>query len=126
MKSFRAMLWVLLVSALCSVGCGGSNNNGKIEGTKWSSEKGTVEGKEVGEGEFYLEFAKDGKLYYVTATDTLKGTYSLGSGDEVTFHFDKEINGTKTHVEKISIVGERLTLTDSKGSLSFSQLHDDR
>jgi hypothetical protein len=125
MKSLRAVLWVLLVPVLFGIGCG-SNNKGKIEGTKWSSEKGTADGKEVGEGELYLEFTKDGKLYLVTPTDTVKGTYTVGSGDQVTFDFDKEVSGKKSHVEKISISGERLTMTDSKGSVVFSQLHDDK
>lgn len=125
MKSYRAMLWVLLVPVLFSIGCGGSNK-GKIEGTKWRSESGTADGKEVGEGEYYLEFTKDGKLYYITATDTFKGTYSVGSGDQVTFEFDKEVGGKKSHVEKISISGERLTMSDSAGSIVFSQLHLDK
>jgi hypothetical protein len=126
MKSLRPVLWALLVPVLFSIGCGGSNNKGKIEGTKWSSEKGTVEGKEVGEGDLYLEFTKDGKLYFVTTTVTLKGTCSVGSGDQVTFEFDKEVSGNKTHVEQISISGERLTLSGSKGTIVFSQLHDDK
>lgn len=88
--------------------------------------KGTADGKEVGEGELYLEFTKDGKLYFVTTNDTLKGTYTIGSGDQVTFNFDKEVGGKKSHVEKISISGGLLTLTDSKGSIVFSQLHDDK
>jgi hypothetical protein len=126
MKSLRAVLWVVFVPALFSTGCGGSNLKAKIEGTKWLSESGTADGKEVGEGTLYLEFAKDGTLYFVTITQTFKGTYTVGSGDQVTFNFDKEVSGKKSHVEKISISGERLTLSDSKGTVVFTQLHDDK
>ena len=51
---------------------------------------------------------------------TYSGRYSLGFGDTVTFELDRELAGSKTHVETAIINGDRLTLVDSDGtSLSF-------
>ena len=47
---------------------------------------------------------------------TYNGTYSLGMGDNVSFNFDQELEGRKTHVEKIRIDGDKLTMTDSDGT----------
>ena len=92
-----------------------SPNKGKIEG-KWSSVASTVKGQAVPEGFLKLEFGKDGSLVYSAGPITFKGTYSLGKGDSVTLKLDKELAGRKTHVEKVTIKGDRLTMTDSDGT----------
>lgn len=117
-------LWSLLISFLFTVGCssGASNNKGKIEGTKWDNETATIEGKEIAAGSVYLEFSKDGKLIF----GENEGTYTLGSGDQVTFNFDKEVSGRKSHVETVKVSGEKLTLSDSKGTIVFLQIRDDK
>jgi hypothetical protein len=113
-------LLIVSVGFLAVAGCS-SNNKGKIEGTKWTNEAGTIKGSNIPAGVIVLEFGKDGKLSFGGGLQVLTGTYSLKSGDTVTFHFDKEHNGRKDHDEKISISGDRLTLTDSDGTLTFKK-----
>lgn len=118
----RAALWIVCVFLLASVGCSReSNNKGKIEGTKWHSEKCTIDGKEHEAGDFYLEFKKDGKMVFGIGAEDADGTYTLGAGDQVTFNFDKEVGGRKSHVELITINGDKLTMADSKGKMPFSR-----
>ena len=94
----------------------GSNNKGKIEGTKWANVEGTVKGQKVPAALLKLEFTKDGKLVYDVAVRKLTGTYTLGSGDSVTLNLDEELAGTKMHTEKITIKDGVLTMTDSDGT----------
>jgi hypothetical protein len=102
-------------------GCS-SNNKGKIEGTKWTSQAATVKGKSIPAGVLQLEFKKDMSLVYRAGTQTFTGTYSLGGGDSVTLHLNQELQGRKTHTEKVSISGNQLTMTDSDGTaLGFSK-----
>ena len=114
MRSTSILRLTLLTAILLTCGCK-SNNKGKIEG-KWSSIASTVKGQAVPEGLLKLEFGTDGSLVYSTGPITFKGTYSLGMGDSVTLKLDKELAGRKTHVEKVSISGDRLTMTDSDGT----------
>jgi hypothetical protein len=109
--SALALLTVLLLA-----GCE-SNVRGKIEGTKWSSLSMTVNGRTISDGFLYLEFAKNGKVFYRAGTVKVDGTYSLGwGGDTVTFNLDREIAGRKTHNETVVITDNKLTMTDSDGT----------
>jgi hypothetical protein len=110
---------VLLLLPLA--GCS-SNNLGKIEGTKWTSEAGIVKGQKVPAGALRLEFAKDGKMSYQVAGRTFKGTYAVSYGDYVTFNFEQPLQGRNTHSERVTIQGKKMTMTDTDGtSLSFTQ-----
>lgn len=112
----------LLAAVLVSCGCK-SNNKGKIEGTKWSSVASTVKGTPIPEGFLRLEFGSDGSLVYSAGPKTFKGTYSLGSGDNVTLKLTEDLAGRKNHVEKVSISGDRLTMTDSDGTaMTFKKM----
>src|SRR5206468_2705913 len=103
-------------------GDGASNNKGKIEGTKWSSVETEVKGVKLPAGSLKLEFAKDGKLVYQAGPVSFTGKYSLGEGDKVTFHLDKELAGKKEHIEDVAIKGDRLKMTDSDGtSVTFER-----
>jgi hypothetical protein len=105
------------------LGC--SSNKGKIEGTKWSSLPGTVKGQNLPEGVLGLEFGADKKLVYTVGLQRFTGTYSLGMGSNVTLHLEQELPGTgrKDHVEKVTIDGDKLTMTDSDGTtLNFKKL----
>ena len=116
-------LFSFVVLVLGVTGCS-SNNKGKIEGTKWSSNAGNVKGQPLPAGALRLEFTSDGKLTYTAGPKTFTGTYSLGGGDTVTFHLNQDLAGRKTHPEKISISGTTLTMTDGDGtSLSFSKVN---
>ncbi len=113
--------FAVAVALLCSFGCN-SSNKGKIEGTSWTSLPGNIKGQAIPAGVLHLEFRSDGKLTYLTPVGTFNGTYSLGWGDHVTLKFDQELSGRKSHVERISIRGERLTMTDSDGTeVSFEK-----
>ena len=97
-----------------------SNNAGKIEGTKWTSMAGNVKGKRVPAGALRLEFARDGRMTYDTPTGRYTGTYSLGFGDTVTWNFDRPLAGVNQHQQRVSINGNRMTVSDTDGtSLSF-------
>jgi hypothetical protein len=106
---------LLLAVVLLPLGCA-SSNKGKIEGTKWSSQAATIKGKTLPAGSLQLDFGKDGSLVYLAGPLTLKGTYSLGSGNYVTMNFEQELAGRKSHVQQVAIDGDHLTMTDSDGT----------
>lgn len=127
MNTIRTAGWTLLLLALVSAGCSSaSNNKGKIEGTKWENEATTIDGKELAAGDVYLEFTKDGKLHLDNRDGANDGTYTLGAGDQVIFNFEKEFSGSKKHVETIKINGDKLTLSDSKGTLVFNRIPEEK
>jgi hypothetical protein len=109
----------LLFAAGCS-----SSNKGKIEGTKWTSLAATVKGKALPDGFSELHFGPDGHsvVYKAGSSDPYGGSYSLGMGSAVTLTLDRELEGRKIHVEKITIDGDQLTMTDSDGmQLTFQR-----
>ena len=123
MRPARLVQGALCLALLCALGC--SSNKGKIEGTKWSSLAGTVKGQAFPDGIVGLEFGNDMKLVYKIGPMTYTGTYSLGMGSNVTLKLDQELPGTgrKDHVEKVTIDGDKLTMTDSDGTtLSFRKV----
>jgi hypothetical protein len=121
MRSPHALRVVCLAALLLACGCS-SSNKGKIEGTKWTSLATTMKGKAVPAGTAQLHFQGDGKLVYKLGPQTHTGTYSLGMGPTVTLNFDTEVNGRKTHAEKVVINGDELTMTDSDGTeLTFQK-----
>jgi hypothetical protein len=114
--------FVLLLLLLLSFGCA-SENKGKLEGTKWSSQAVTIKGKTVPAGFLALEFSTDGHVRYIVGGQTFSGTYSLGMGSNVTLSFDQELAGRKTHTQKITIRGKVMTFTDTDGtSVDFNKV----
>src|SRR6478736_1615111 len=81
----------LFAALACSTGC--SNNKGKIEGTKWSSEEATIKETTVPAGTLAMDFSPDGKLAYTVGPATFAGTYELKRGDTVLLNFDQEVSG---------------------------------
>jgi hypothetical protein len=121
MRFTRGLQLVVLALALSAVGCS-SNNKGKIEGTKWTSDATTIKGQQIPAGALGLEFGSDGSLVYRTLMARFTGKYSLGGGDTVTLHLDQDLAGRKEHSEKVVISGDKLTMTDSDGtSITFSK-----
>jgi hypothetical protein len=114
MRSISALHLVLAALILVSTGC--SSNKGKIEGTKWSSQAAVLKGVNAPAGLLKLEFGKDGKLVYRAGAQTFTGKYSLGMGPNVTLNLDQDLAGRKVHVEKVTISGNQLTMTDSDGT----------
>jgi hypothetical protein len=107
---------------LCAVGCN-SNNKGKIEGTKWSSMAATIKGQSFPAGTLKLTFGPDKQLAYDTPKGLFVGTYSLGWGDIVTLNLDRELAGSRSHAEKVTISGDFLTMSDSDGtSVTFERV----
>jgi hypothetical protein len=122
MRAKAILQFAAVAIAMTAVGCE-SNNKGKIEGTKWTNDAGTVDGKAVPANFIRLEFGSDGKLTYDLTLIKYTGTYSLGMGDTVTLNLDQELAGRKQHAEKVSINGDKLTMSDSNGSgLTFSKV----
>jgi hypothetical protein len=104
------------LAAVCAglAGCS-SNNKGKIEGTTWTCRDQLANGKPVTAGSREFEFKADGGLVMLDNGVTYTGTYSLGSGDHVTFHFDKPYEGGKKHVRTIQINGDEMDLIEPSG-----------
>lgn len=122
MRPVQALRLVLVASVFLCVGCS-SNVKGKIEGTKWTSQAATIKGQQIPAGFLQLDFNADGSLVYRAGPQTLTGTYSLGMGDNVTWNLNQELAGRKTHVEKTTINGNVMTVTDSDGTaLSFDKV----
>jgi hypothetical protein len=122
MRVKRIVQLAVVVALVCAAGCD-SNNKGKIEGTKWSSQAGTIAGKQIPAGALSLEFASDGHLTYKAGPTTYTGAYSLGSGDTVTLTFDQAVAGRKRHAQKIVLNGDQLTSSDTDGtSLTFEKV----
>ena len=123
MRPLHGATPALLAAALFLVGCE-SNVRGKIEGTRWSSVSTTVNGRTFAAGYLYLEFRKDGTVYYRAGTQKVDGKYSLGwGGDTVTFKLDREIAGSKVHNETVVIKGDTLTMSDSDGlTITFQKV----
>ena len=108
----------LVVACLLVFAAGCSSNKGKIEGTKWSCQAGTIDGNAIPAGMMKLEFSTDGKLVFDTTVTKFDGTYSLGLGEYVTLNFDGE-----SHMETIKINGNVLEMIDSDGtSLKFNKV----
>jgi len=118
------LLWVALAAAVLLNGGCSSNNKGKLEGTKWTSLPGTVKGNNIPADALGLEFGSDNKLVYKTPNGEFRGTYSMGSGDWVTFNLDRPLANGKVHNQRISVAGERLTMKDPDGTeLSFTKVN---
>src|SRR5438132_873310 len=99
MRKLPLVRLVVLFVVLFAVGC--SNNKGKIEGTKWTSQAATIKGQAVPAGMMQLEFKTDGTMTYTIMGQPLTGRYSLSSGDYVTLNMDKPLANSKTHREKV-------------------------
>lgn len=115
MRSLNISRIGLVLAVLFLAGCD-SNNKGKIEGTHWVSQASTFKGRSVPAGTLKLSFYKDGGLSYQAGPLTFNGKYTLGMGDTIIFHLDKELAGNKTHHQKCVIVEDRLTVTDGDGT----------
>lgn len=108
----RALVLATVCTALA--GCS-SNNKGKLEGTTWTCRDQLVHGQPVEGGSREFEFKADGGLVMLDNGVTYTGTYSLGSGDRVTFHFDQPYQGGKKHARTIQINGDEMSLIDANG-----------
>ncbi len=114
-----ACVAALLLAAGCS-----SSNKGKIEGTKWTSLAATMKGQPLPAGILQLTFGKDGSVVYKAGPQTFTGTYSLGQGANVILDLSSDLTARDTHLEKIVINGDQLTMTDSDGTqLTFQQVN---
>ena len=123
----KSLIGLLIVAAaLAATGCE-SANKGKIEGTKWTSNEGTIRGQKLAAGKVEVEFYKDGAMDF-TAPDprggskVYPGRYMFGAGDVVVMTFEQELAGMKTHAERVKVDNGELTMTDSDGTkLVFSR-----
>jgi hypothetical protein len=119
MRRARLLALVVLLPLACAAGC--SNNKGKIEGTRWRSEAGTILGRQVPFGYLQLDFGADGSLVYYAGPRTFKGKYVLGAGNTVTFEIEPPLAGKKSHAETIEVYGEKMTVRDSNGVSAIFQ-----
>src|SRR5438477_1202700 len=106
---------LLLLCVVFSAGCVASSNKDKIEGTRWTSEAGTVRvnrpGPTMGQdvrvpaGFMELHFHHDGSLFYIIKGKLYVGKYTLSAGSTVVFHLEEPLAGMKVHSEKIVVDG---------------------
>lgn len=117
MRSQRFAVLLLLVFVSLAAGCN-SNNEGVIEGTRWSCLSAQMRGKNVPgvAGKLRITFSKNGKVSYVTPEGIFDGTYSLSMGDYVTLDFDRPLGGLTQHAQRVSVDGNKMTMTDSDGT----------
>lgn len=115
MQDFPYLSLTVVLMTLLAAGCA-SENEGKIEGTKWSSVESTVEDKSIPAGARTFEFTKEGDVTCVAGDNLWTGTYSLGRGQNVILKMDQKIAGRKKHTERVAIEGDRMTMTDSDGT----------
>ena len=100
-----------------------SNNAGKIEETRWSSKETTRKGTIVPAGALGLEFFGNNRMSYKIGSDAFDGTYSLGAGNSVTFHLERELANRKTHVQSVVIRDSEMTVQDADGTtLTFARV----
>lgn len=125
MRKFPHWSRIVVLFALLAAGCS-SENQGKIEGTKWSSVETTVGGKSLPAGARTFAFTEDGSVTCVAGENSWSGTYSLGRGQDVILKMDQTIAGRKKHIETVAIEGDRMTMTDSDGTaLEFTRLPEE-
>jgi hypothetical protein len=117
---FKGIMPVLTLAAL-ACGCG-SNNQGKLEGTKWDAQETKKEKGVLRKGELVVEFHKEAALTWKDLEGTHKGKYTLNSGDYVTLEFNEEIAKSKVHRERIQVHDKTMTLSDSKEKIVFDRL----
>ena len=121
MRPIHLLTLSLACFAITISGCE-SENQGKLEGTYWSSLEMEYKGYTIPPGAMRLEFRKDGTLTYQTVEGKYDGRFAYSWGDRVVFNLDKEVAGRKEHVEKIKIKDKRLTMTDSDGTSATFRL----
>jgi hypothetical protein len=127
MRAKQLVGLIVVAAALAAAGCQ-SENKGKIEGTKWSSNAGTIKGQQLSSGKLELEFYKDGTMEFsgkdlAGRYKVITGRYSLGTGYVVVLKLDQELAGMKTHAERVTVDKGQLTMTDSDGTkLVFSRV----
>jgi hypothetical protein len=109
---------LVVVGMVLFNGCS-SNNAGKIEGTAWRSlaipGDEFEDGKDRPVGAVKIEFTKGGTVYLRGPEGQYQGKYTLGAGNWVTLHLDRELDGEKIHRERIIIKGSRMFMIDSDG-----------
>jgi hypothetical protein len=114
--------FAVLAAVLCIVGCN-SNNKGKLEGTKWSSQAFTPQGgKLIAAGMITFEFTTSGQVTYKIVDQSYTGRYTLNAGDYVTLHLDQPLAGSRTHRQRIIVRGTTMQLIDTDGtSITFDK-----
>ncbi len=133
MRPIRVLSFMFLPLVLLASGCV-SENKGKLEGTRWSSEAGQVRSNNsavmgprevtLPAGYMELDFQKDGTLFYIINNKLHRGKYTLGMGSVVRFDLEEPIAGMKTHSEKITVDGRKMTMTDTDGTqLTFRKVN---
>lgn len=120
-----------LAVAVACVGSSGckSNNEGLLEDTKWSSAyvpdfKG-MSGRGV---TMTLDFRGDGRFIMGVVGPagrfTFTGKWKLGSFDYVQLYdLTPPLGGSSTHMEKVTVSGDTMTMSDSDGTkLVFTKI----
>ena len=81
-----------------------------------------------GRRQIVMEFKSDGTFAWSATADGnsqtfLTGDYVLGMGDNVTWkNLNVAISGQKTHLEKIHIAGDTMTIADQTGNLTLKRM----
>jgi hypothetical protein len=109
---------------LCTGGCKAppSNNKGKIEGTQWTSQPVTINGRTFPADAYKLDFRQDGTLVCQTPRGTWTGTYSLQAGDLIAVHLDRPMGASPDRTPQIAIHGDKMTLEVDNQQIIFTKV----
>jgi uncharacterized protein (TIGR03067 family) len=116
MRLYRCVTGLaLLTLALAGGGCGfmpqsGSNNKGKLEGTRWVNEPGPFAGIHFIRGAFILDFRGDGTFFWRFSDQTFTGTFSYGPDNLIFFNLSKPFLNRTDWKENITISGDTLIM----------------
>lgn len=108
---------LVVVTFLC-LGCS-SNNKGKLEGTAWKSlaiPADDVDDEAVPAGAIRIQFTKGGIVYLRGPRGNWQGKYTLGGGDWITIHLDRELDGAKIRNERVIIQGNQMIMIGEDGN----------
>jgi hypothetical protein len=118
-----------LAALLFLTGCG-SNNVGKVEGTRWTSVPTTFQHRSLPGGQkglptgyLKLDFGRDNSFSFTIDGKSYRGTYTLGMGDSVSLKFDQVVGYWRTHSQSITVSGNYLIMKDPDGTkLTFTKV----
>jgi uncharacterized protein (TIGR03067 family) len=116
------LLAFVLAGCQMNLGNGGpSNNKGKIEGTYWRNQAGSIRCFFFRTDLIRMDFRGDGTVIMQAGPERITGKYELGAGDTVYLSLDKAFAGSKNFSETIVISGGAMVMSDPDGtSITFT------
>lgn len=125
MRLYRCATGLAILILALVGGCGfmpqaGSNNKGKLEGTRWVNEPGVFVGIPLIRGAFTMDFRGDGTFYWRFSDKTFTGTFSYGPENLIFFTLSEPFLNRTDWKEHITISGDTMIMGGEDGiTLNF-------